>query len=93
MEKKVTQKQETEEGKSTKQKNSDEVTTYNHGGAYGKLEQVIKVKIQLNNFHITSFLKDWKESHAAYKILEAKRLNQSKVLLKSISKSQFGISK
>ena len=38
-------------------------------------------------------MKDWKESHTAYKLLEAKRVNQSKILLKSVSRSHFGQSK
>ena len=48
---------------------------------------------QGNMYCLVLMFQDWKESHAAYKVLEAKRVNQSKMLIKSISKSQFGLGK
>ena len=72
-------------------KNIDGALTHHNGGVYGKLEQVsFLISIYII---IKSLSKDWKESHAAYKLLESKRTNNSKVMLKSISRSQFGVSK
>ena len=63
---------------------------YSNGGAYSRLEQV---GVGDRGTCLVLMFQDWKESHAAYKVLEAKRVNQSKMLIKSISKSQFGLGK
>ena len=73
----------------TKQKQS-EAMVYSNGGAYSRLEQV---GVGDRGTCLVLMFQDWKESHAAYKVLEAKRVNQSKMLIKSISKSQFGLGK
>ena len=73
-------------------KNLDAAFIHHTGGVYGKLEQV-GLQMIINLTHTCVNSKDWKDSHAAYKILEAKRGTHSKLMLKSTSRSQFGVSK
>ena len=68
-----------------------DVVSYNHGGEYGRLEQVGPLYCLYYSTSVLLYFKDWRESHAAYKVLESKR--NPKVLLKSISKTHFGVSK
>ena len=68
-----------------------EVVSYSHGGEYGRLEQVGVLSVFYSHYNLSLYCKDWRESHAAYKVLESKR--NPKVLLKSISKTHFGVSK
>ena len=60
--------------------------SYILGGSFIKLEQVLG-DIQLNSNSI--IFQDWKDSHAAYRILEAKKTKNSRQLFKSISRAHF----
>ena len=73
------------ERKTTSSRPKDQ-SSYILGGSFIKLEQVLG-GIQLNSN--SNIFQDWKDSHAAYRILEAKKTKNSRQLFKSISRAHF----